>query len=127
MKLNFTIPSELPTLNEIIDTAKFKKGSYGAYRRMKYEYDFIVHCACPNPGYKLKHIKEVNVTWVTKDKRKDKDNIRAGMKFILDGMADKLLPKDGYNNIGSFNDTFKVDKSNPRTEVELIFDEEDKL
>lgn len=126
MKLNFIIPAELPSLNEIIDMAKLKRSQYAAYRKLKSEYDFLVHCSCPDPGFKLKYVKEVNITWVSKNARKDKDNIRAGIKFILDGIRHKLLPKDGYNNIGSFNDYFDIDKKNPRVEVELIFNEEDK-
>lgn len=126
-KITFTIPTTLPTLNEIIDTAKFKKGKYGAYRRMKSEYDFVVRTACPHTDFMLEYIRHINVLWISKDKRTDKDNIRAGMKFILDGIQGKLLTKDGYNNIGAFSDSFELDKSNPRVVVTIYFNEEDKV
>jgi len=126
-KLSFTIPSQLPSLNEIIDIAKLKKNKYAAYRRMKSDYDFIVRTACPHVDFMLDHIRHINMLWITADKRMDKDNIRAGVKFILDGMQGKILTKDGYNNIGAFSDSFDIDKSNPRVVVTIYFNEEDKV
>lgn len=126
-KICFTIPTELPSMNEIIDIAKHKKSKYAGYRNMKSDYDFIVRMSCPNTGFMLKHIKHMKILWVSKDRKKDKDNIRAGIKFILDGIQGKLLTKDGYKNIESFSDVFKVDKENPRVEVTIFYNKGDKI
>jgi hypothetical protein len=60
------------------------------------------------------------MNWHCKDKRKDKDNISAGKKFILDGLVEAgILKSDGFNYIASFHDTFFVDSQNPRIEITI--------
>ena len=58
--------------------------------------------------------------WFVKDRRKDPDNVAFSKKFILDGMQEAgLIENDGYRQIYGFEDTFQVDKENPRVEIEL--------
>ena len=113
--VSFTIPGELPDLNQIIEAAK---SHYGAYAKLKRTNTELVAWQAKQ----LPKMERVNVTcrWICKDKRKDKDNIMAGTKFILDGlvMAGKL-ENDGWKQIGDINHEFDVDKDNPRVEVEL--------
>ena len=63
---------------------------------------------------------DLDITWYCKNKKKDKDNIAAGIKFILDGlvMAD-AIEDDGWKQVNSFKHSFKVDKLNPRVEVRI--------
>jgi len=122
--IQFTIPGTLPDLNEIIDVAKKKAGKYAAYRELKKNCDIIVKASCPNVNYMISYIDHIDILWISPNARKDKDNIRAGIKFIQDGMQGKILTRDGYNNIGSYSDDFKVDRSNPRIVVTLYFNPE---
>lgn len=39
-------------------------------------------------------------------------------RFILDGMVNSgLISNDGWDQIGDFSDSFRIDKENPRVEV----------
>lgn len=63
---------------------------------------------------------DLDITWICKDKRKDKDNIAAGIKFILDGLVVAgVIADDGWKQVNSFKHNFKVDKYNPRVEVKI--------
>ena len=63
----------------------------------------------------------IKFTWICKDRRKDKDNVRVGAKYILDGLVEAgVLRGDGWNQIQGFTDHFDIDRKNPRIEVELI-------
>lgn len=72
---------------------------------------------------KLKPIDGLNdytFIWYCKDKRRDKDNIMAGQKFIFDGLQSAgIIENDGRKQIGDINHRFLIDKENPRVEVEI--------
>ena len=108
------IPGELPDLNTIIDESK---KHWAEYNRMKKEYTEMVAWLAKGKG-KFKKIN-LDITWVCKDRRKDKDNIMAGgLKMILDGLVVAgVIKNDGWSEIGSINNHFEVDKDNPRVEV----------
>jgi Holliday junction resolvase RusA-like endonuclease len=60
------------------------------------------------------------ITWYCPNKRKDKDNITAGQKYIFDGLQEiGLMKNDGWKEIGSVTHRFEIDKSNPRIEIEI--------
>lgn len=62
----------------------------------------------------------ISISWVEKDRMRDKDNIAAGIKFILDGLVDAaILEEDGWNQIRDINHKFEIDKNNPRIEIEI--------
>ncbi|WIF95148.1 hypothetical protein [Caminicella sporogenes] len=115
------IPGELPDLNTIITKAKLKRKNYQAYSQLKEKYTDLV--AWSAKEQKIKKYKKIDlvVTFYCKNKRKDKDNILAGLKFILDGLVKAgVIENDGWKQIGKFeNIDFKVDKYNPRIEVIL--------
>jgi Holliday junction resolvase RusA-like endonuclease len=63
----------------------------------------------------------VRCLWFEKDKRRDPDNIRVGIKYILDGLVEAgVLPTDGWKYITGLEDRFYVDKERPRVEIEII-------
>lgn len=109
------IPGELPDLNRIIAASK---QHYGQYSKLKKENtEFVAWIAKKLPVLSKINLK---ITWYCKDKRKDKDNISVGIKFILDGLVKaKVIKNDGWNEIGDFEYRFCVDKKNPRIEVEI--------
>lgn len=115
----FEIPGRLPGLNEIIDAAKQGKGKYQPYALMKEEYtNSIAWLAKKLPAYEK---VALIITWYEPDRRRDPDNIMAGQKFILDGMVQAgTIPNDSQKYISGIIHRFRVDKQNPRVEVEII-------
>jgi len=113
-----TIPGELPTLNEIIDEAKRGNRRYQPYSMMKKNHTYsVAWISKAEIGKPLSKI-DLDITWICKNKRKDKDNIAAGVKFILDGLVEAgVIKNDGWKQVGDINHSFKVDKNNPRIEV----------
>ena len=113
-RIKFTVQGELPGLNEIIAAAK---SHYGQYAGMKKTYtDLIVW------QVKGECIERCNVTltWYAKNQKRDPDNISMGCKFVLDGLVKAgILKNDGWKQIAGITHKFKIDKNNPRVEVEL--------
>lgn len=59
-------------------------------------------------------------TWYRKNRRTDPDNICFAKKFFLDAMEEVgIIDNDGWKNVAGFIDDFRVDKHNPRVEIEL--------
>ena len=113
-----TIPGELPTLNDIIEAAKLGRGRYQPYNIMKQEHTNHIAWICKSKiKEKLDRI-DVNIKWISPNRRKDKDNIMAGTKFILDGLVrGGTIANDGWKQIGAINHDWGIDKDNPRIEV----------
>lgn len=114
-RMKLIIPGTLPSLNEIIDAAK---GHWNNYREMKELYTTAVKLKA---GFlpKLSQF-DVTVTWYCPNKRKDKDNIMAGQKFIFDGLqAAGKVDNDGWKQVRNVLHIFEVDKENPRVEVDI--------
>lgn len=113
----FAIPGKLPTLNEIINAAKKKAGIYGAYRTMKrIATEKVIICAKNIPLLNC----EINlyIYWWCENKRYDKDNIQAGVKFIWDGLVKAgVIPNDTWEYQGDTTHRFGVDKDDPHIEI----------
>lgn len=110
------ITGEFPTLNEII---KASKSHYMAYSSQKKTYTELA-------GWQIKHLPKINglnnwtFTWYRKNKRNDPDNIQVGTKYILDSFVNLgIIKNDGWNEINSIKHIFRVDKDNPRVEIEI--------
>lgn len=115
MTIKFVIFGELPDMNQII---KASKSHYMAYSSMKKKYTELVQWS--SKGLKTVNRADFTITWYCKNKRKDKDNITAGTKFIFDGLVDNgILKNDGWKEIGNVTHVFEVDKHEPRIVVEI--------
>lgn len=112
--MKFTIPGELPAMNEII---KKSKSHYMAYSTMKKKNTELV--AWSAKGLTPVERADFVITHYCKNKKKDPDNVQGGAtKFILDGLvASNILENDGWKQIGDITHIMKVDKDNPRIEV----------
>ena len=110
------IEGSLPGLNEMIKAERTNK-YLGA--KMKKDNTELVAWACKKQ--KLKPFEkriDVTINWYCKNKRKDKDNIDAGKKYIFDGLQlAGIIKNDGWNEIGKINQDFLIDKDNPRIEI----------
>ena len=119
MNYKFTIRGTLPGLNELIE-AERRNRFIGA--KLKKQYEAVVMRAARSlgnvefeePVYMVYH-------WYEKDRRRDKDNICAfGRKVIQDALVKaRFLRNDEWKNIAGFEDRFYVDKDKPRVVVEI--------
>ena len=118
--MHIVVPGEFPTLTEIISAAK---NHHMKYSSMKQEFTERTRV------YVLKHLAGVKISvnkatihlhWIRRTKRADPDNIRAGSKFVLDGLVkSRLLADDGQGNIDCLSDSFGVDRKYPRVEITM--------
>jgi hypothetical protein len=123
-----TIPHELPTLNEMLNAKaiRYSKGA-SAYSEMKKKADRSVRWLA------VKHLTpvvtfpiQVHFLWVRQNKRTDKDNIAAAVKFVFDGLVEaSILPNDGWAELGNWTNDFAVDADNPRVVVTITEGEQD--
>lgn len=122
------IPGKFGTLNEYISKSKSFSTSNGSRRwnsgnSMKSRDEK----AAMTQIY-LQDIEQVNViqnfkfTFFEENRRRDKDNVSAyARKFIFDALqkADILILGDGWKGVNKITEEFKIDKNNPRIEVEF--------
>jgi len=113
------IEGELPGLNEIIEYSKEHWAKYAGEKHFRTQE--IAYLAKNQIKGKYKKV-DLAFTWFCKNKKRDKDNIIAGQKFVLDGLvAAGVIENDGWKQIGNILHYFEVDKKNPR--VEIIIEE----
>ena len=115
MKLE--IPGRLPGLNEIIAAAK---SHYAKYSNEKKEYTEEVAWLAKQARLPRFEKAYLIITWFEPNGRRDPDNVMAGQKFILDGLVQAgVLPGDSQKYIQGIYHRFRVDRKNPRIEVEI--------
>lgn len=103
------IKGRLPGMNEIIEDARTNKKISAAQKR---QYTQLVAWSCIKSKLKpIEYKADFKFTWYCKNKRRDKDNIMSGQKFIFDGLQlAKIIKNDGWSEIGNIYHTFEVDK-----------------
>lgn len=119
MNYKFTIKGTLPGLNELIE-AERRNRFIGA--KLKKQYEAVVMRAARSLGnVEFEEPVFMVYHWYEKDRRRDKDNICAfGRKVIQDALVKaRFLRNDGWKNIAGFEDRFYVDKDKPRVVVEI--------
>jgi len=115
MTEKLVIPGELPGLNEIIEYSKEHWAKYAGEKHNRTEE--IAYLAKSQIKKKYKKV-DLIFNWYCKDKRRDKDNIIAGQKFVLDGLvAAGIIENDGWKQVGNIFHYFKIDRENPRVEI----------
>lgn len=118
MRQIFEVPGKLPGANEY-QAACRKHAKEGA--RMKREATEAVAWAAK--AAKLKPMEapvSVRITWVEPNMRRDKDNIRFGAKFVLDGLQEAgVIGNDNWEWIAGIADGYRVNSVDPRVIVEL--------
>jgi len=108
-------------MNEIIAAAKLRKRNYKEYAVMKDKNTEQVAWLAIQSHIPRFEKAYFIITWYEPDLRRDPDNIMAGQKFILDGLvAAGVLPGDSQKYILGIYHRFKVDRKNPRVEVEIV-------
>jgi len=108
----FFVPGPLPGLNEIIAAGKqiipwLSKGKRRVYELtiLKKEWDEKVSMAAMLHRIKPMESVDIRLVWIEHTRRRDKDNILAGKKFILDGLVKAgILKNDGWKQVGRFTE-----------------------
>jgi len=117
----FFVPGPLPGMNEIIAARGYRARGGGRYERMKKLWNHTV--AIHAKAAKIKPVGNycfLTFTWIEKDKRRDKDNIAAGKKLVIDGLVEAgILNNDGWSDISGFDDHWDVDVKRPGVYVEI--------
>lgn len=112
------IPLPLMTLNEYTNQQRRNR-----YAGNKAKQDCTSKCKlyilqAMLKGFTLDVPANVRFEWYCANKKQDPDNIAFQKKFILDGMVQaKLIQNDGWKQILGFEDVFRIDKENPRVEI----------
>lgn len=117
---SFTIIGRYPSLNEY--TSANRSNRYAGSKMKKEETD-RAFWACLE--HKVKRVKNypitLKITWHEIDRRRDIDNITWSVKFLLDGMVKaKVIEDDSQKYVVGIENHIKVDRKNPRIEVEII-------
>lgn len=116
----FVIEMQLPSLNEYQNECRRNK-----YCGAKFKKDFERSIEMFIWKYKRKGLLrspvsypvEINVEWHEKDKRRDVDNIKSSMKFILDTLTStEIIKDDGRKFISQIHDTI-INEPTKRTFV----------
>lgn len=113
-----TILGRLPGLNEYIAAERQHRQKAAKLKRDTEER--VLWCAKVSlRGWKAKGPIIMHYTWYEPDRRRDKDNISAyGRKVIQDALVKGgYLKNDGWSDIEGFTDAFSVDRKRPRVEV----------
>lgn len=67
-----------------------------------------------------KYPVRLKITWYEPNKRRDVDNITFAVKFILDELVkERILQNDSQKYVCEVWNSVRVDKLNPRIEVEI--------
>jgi len=107
-KIYLTLPFGLPGLNEMIDVARANRYA-SAKQKKKYtrlvEKELIAqHCIPETPMESI----SINCIWTESGRARDPDNIRVGIKYILDAMVNTgVLKDDSMKYVRFLGDTFQ--------------------
>ena len=101
---------KLPSLNEYVRANRTVSRGYFAGAKMKNEVEEgIMYSLARLP--KITKPVFIRFTWIEKNRKRDKDNIAFGKKFILDAMQKSgKLDNDNWKWIRGFSDTFEIGK-----------------
>lgn len=119
--MRFVLPGEYTTLNEYSD-ANRTHYRYGASIKKAETARAVVDLRQQWDGEPVGKAT-FKFVWYRKNRRTDPDNIIFAKKFLLDALQEVgVIENDGWKQIVGFEDTWKVDKDNPRVEI-VIYEE----
>ena len=118
----FVIYGRLDGLNEY--TKMNRANRYGANAlKHKNEQKVIESLLDAKVSRIHKYPCKLKITWYEPNSRRDIDNIVFATKFIQDALVKHgILENDSQKYIGSIEHKVLVDKTNPRIEVEVIYE-----
>ena len=115
----FVIQGRLDSLNEYTRANRSNKYQGAS---LKSENEKKVIWAILEAGVRPvdKYPVELNITWYEENRRRDIDNIVFATKFIQDAFVSRgIIEDDSQRYINKLSHTVKLDRQNPRIEVEI--------
>jgi Holliday junction resolvase RusA-like endonuclease len=118
--MKITIPGELTDLNQFIDSQRANRYGGATVKKKNTEKCRNAFLLAKAAGFKVTPPFRLYIVWYCKNGRKDPDNLSFTKKFVLDGMqAAGIIVNDGFKQVRGFNESFEIDKENPRIEIEV--------
>ena len=121
--IKFTIPGRLPALNEFLDATKSQNGRFFKGNSMKRECERDISYCIPRSAKNLCITDPCTVSFVFYEQnlKRDPDNVSAvAHKFVLDALKkNNVIKDDSYRYIKAINDTYLIDRVNPRISVSI--------
>lgn len=115
----FTIPTRYPSLNEFITSNRANRYK-GADMKKKCQQEAYIAIKQAKLQRVTKYPIRLKITWYEPNKRRDIDNITYASKFINDALVQaKVLEDDSQKYVADINNKVRIDKENPRIEVEI--------
>ena len=110
----FIIENKLPSLNEYTNACR-RNAYVGAKFKKETEEEIIGYIMWARAMKTLKKVKEypveLDIEWHEKTKKRDVDNIRSAVKFILDAMVTaSVIENDNRKFVSQIKDTIVNDK-----------------
>ena len=108
--ITFFLDFPLPTLNEMIRTARGNKYAAAAQKKKytdRVAMEIIVQTECP-------HFEAISldITWIETKKKRDPDNVFSAAKFICDGIvAADIIDDDDRDHVASITNRIAVSDS----------------
>ena len=118
MKAMFTIPGRLPSMNEYISACNRAWFIGQSFKNKQMKLVSLAIMADKVPVFE----RPVYVTfrWFEKDKRRDRDNIKSGEKYVMDALKHRgRIQNDTQRWVLDSTHEITVDRENPRVEVEI--------
>lgn len=109
MTNGFEIPFRLPSLNEVT-LANRTHWAKGAKQKKEVQEQIALCIMAARSAGNLRPVSgqcTVHFTWHEKTRRRDKDNVASGKKFILDALQETgILSNDNNEVVNGFTDCF---------------------
>jgi len=116
----FFIPGTLPGMNEIISASKKRYNKIPYYSVIKNRYTSIIINAIKAAQIKPVEQFKLDIEWAEINRKRDPDNIAAGIKFILDSLIKTgIIKNDGWAQNKGWTNHFIVDNQ-PKIKVNII-------
>lgn len=112
---SFEVPGRFPSLNDYLRIRNNRQRA-----ALKRALDHRVAWAAKEAGIRPVGRCMVRVVWFEQNARRDLDNVRTGMKFVLDGLQKAgVIPNDSQKYVLDLDDGFGRDKCNPHILVQI--------
>jgi len=116
------IPGPLPGTNEMLAACRQRRGKGSAYSQLKAKWTADIATWARNARLaKMNGTVKLELFWMEPNRKRDPDNIHAGVKLILDGLvAAGVLADDTQKTIGRIeHHPIEIDAKEPGVTVEM--------
>lgn len=118
MRASFTIAGRLPSYNEYINSCRRAWYIGASFKKKQTKRVSMELIAAGVPKFTrpvLMHFR-----WFERDRRRDRDNIRSGEKYIMDALTEReRITNDTQKWVIDSHHEILLDKQNPRIEIDI--------